>query len=164
MICDPCPVFCLSEDGTDLEEGQFTEDPQFEDFPVGFVQRVQRGVNPEGEILVRYLLFNTLSRGGKVLGNRRDFVPAARFIHEAVLRDGTQPGDLVRFVPERGFFGEGSEERFLGDLLSRVPVASQRHHVGEDPHIISIVKPLAGFVGHTSSPPSRFIHGLDGET
>ena len=102
MICDARPVFCLAEDGTDLAERQFTEHPEFEDFTVGFVQRVQRGVNPEGEILVRNLLFNTLSRGGKVLGNRSGFIPAARFVHKAVLCDGAEPGDLVRFVPERG--------------------------------------------------------------
>ena len=73
MICDPGPVFCLAEDGTNLAEGQFTEDPKLEDFPVGFVQSVKRGVDPEGGILVRDLLLNALSRGGKLFTSSDSF-------------------------------------------------------------------------------------------
>ena len=62
MICDPGPVFCLAEDGTNLAEGQFTEDPKLEDFPVGIFQGVERGMDPEGGILIRDLLVLLLRR------------------------------------------------------------------------------------------------------
>ena len=104
MICDPRPVFCLSEDGTDLTERQFAEDPQLEDFPVGLVHGMERGVDPEGGILVRDLLLDAPAGGREFFRDRAGLVPAARFVHETVFRDGAQPGDFIRFIPEGGRF------------------------------------------------------------
>ena len=92
MIGDPRPVLGLAEDRSDVLEAQLAEDPQFEDLPVGFLQRVQRQVDPEGGILIRRDLLDALSVGLDILRDRPGLLLPAFLIIEQVFRDRTEPG------------------------------------------------------------------------
>ena len=70
MKCDTGPVFRPGEYPSDLLEGELAEHPELEYLPIGFLQRVQRQVNPEGGILIRRDLLDALSVGLDVLRDR----------------------------------------------------------------------------------------------
>ena len=162
MICDPGPVFGLAENRSDIPEAQFAEDPKFEDFPIWFLQSVQGHMDAKGGIPIRRGLLNLFSRIRDLFGNRGGFALTALLIVETVFRDGAQPGDLVRFLPELFGFGESPEESFLGNLFRQLPVTREGHGVGEYPHVVGFVQFSGLFPVHnfTSFLPSTSIRRM----
>ena len=76
-------------------ETQFPEDAKLEHFPVRFLQRMQRQMDPKGGIPVGSGLFRAFAVKGQLLRNRLMSALPALLIRKQVPCNGAQPCHLV---------------------------------------------------------------------